>query len=58
MSETPRIIIETPEQCDGCGANRGHLHQIEQTKKIGVGKVSRVIGYDCDSCLGTFLYRN
>jgi len=52
-----RVIIETPDNCDGCGANRGHLNPIEQSGVGTFGKQSLVVGYECDVCEGIFMYR-
>lgn len=53
----PRVVVETPDNCDGCGAGRERLDTIEQEVKKPFGTIKRVVGYTCLSCTGMFLYR-
>lgn len=56
-SSIPIIRQELPSQCDGCGADYKFLEAIAQTSSAWYGKKDLIVGYSCNECGGTFLYR-
>lgn len=56
MSEQ-KIIDNLPNKCDTCGAGRAGMHIIEQIMERPTGKIRRTVGYHCDDCDTSHLYR-
>jgi len=53
----PIIIDNLPNQCDTCQAGRAGMHIIEQIMERPTGKIRRTVGYHCDVCDTSHLYR-
>lgn len=53
----PDVVQETPDNCDSCNAPRARLIPIQQTVKRPIGNVTMVVGYLCEECEISHLYR-
>lgn len=51
------VIQEVPDNCDACGAGMKFLNPIKQERKTSFGRDWMVVGYICESCDSTCLYR-
>lgn len=51
------IAQEIPDNCDSCGAGIGSLNPIQQTVKRALGNFTQVVGYYCEKCEVSHLYR-
>lgn len=52
-----KITQELPDNCDTCNATRAFMFPIEQQSSRAIGKVSQVVGYFCQNCETSHLYR-